>query len=504
MDCKLRITLFFILFSFFSIAQNDSSKTNPNGHNIFYYPNGKISSEGNFVNGKPEGIWKSYYESGKVKSEGARKNNQPDGPWKFYNSEGILTGEYIYVDGKKSGKQIQYYNTGKIKSEENLKDGVRDGLYKEYGENGTIAKQVPYLNGVENGIAKEFAEDGRIVTISTFKDGYLKREERINGVDKFGFKQGLWKDFYDNDALKTEAQYRDDKRNGSYKEYALNGTITKNEKYKNGDLVIEKVNKVKLEVQRDYFDNGKAKSSVNVINGKKEGALKEFDASGNITAGKLYRNNKLVGEGITDETGMQQGLWKYFYDDGSIRSEGKYKDGKKTEEWKFFFNDNSIQQIGKYENDLPVSEWKWYFRNGKLRREETFIKGKEEGLSSEYNDSLKRIATGNYVEGKKDGVWKYNNGEYVAEGEYRDGNLSGEWKQIYLNGKLAFKGTYFEGMEEGEHLYYYETGKLKEQRYYKKGFRNGLWKYYDEDGALILSITFEGDKESKVDKIKIN
>ena len=50
-------------------AQND---IDPNGYNIFYYPNGTKSSEGHFENGKPEGYWKTYHENGVLKSEGNR------------------------------------------------------------------------------------------------------------------------------------------------------------------------------------------------------------------------------------------------------------------------------------------------------------------------------------------------------------------------------------------------------------------------------------------------
>jgi uncharacterized protein len=44
----------------------------------FRYPNGKVSSEGVLLNGKPEGYWKSYYEDGVLKSEGNRVGSQLD------------------------------------------------------------------------------------------------------------------------------------------------------------------------------------------------------------------------------------------------------------------------------------------------------------------------------------------------------------------------------------------------------------------------------------------
>ena len=34
----------------------------------YFFPNGNLSSEGCFVNGIPEGIWKSYFKNGNIKS----------------------------------------------------------------------------------------------------------------------------------------------------------------------------------------------------------------------------------------------------------------------------------------------------------------------------------------------------------------------------------------------------------------------------------------------------
>ena len=74
---------------YFSCAAQD-------GYRKFYYPSGKISSEGNFVNDKPDGTWKSYYENGVLKSEGDRKNTILEGVWKFYDEKGHQSSEHHY------------------------------------------------------------------------------------------------------------------------------------------------------------------------------------------------------------------------------------------------------------------------------------------------------------------------------------------------------------------------------------------------------------------------
>jgi len=90
------ILLLVIALPFTSIAQETKE-----GYNKLYYPNGKISSEGNISNGKPDGYWKNYYENGQLKSEGNRKDYKLDSTWKFYNEKGLLYLVYTYKNGKK-------------------------------------------------------------------------------------------------------------------------------------------------------------------------------------------------------------------------------------------------------------------------------------------------------------------------------------------------------------------------------------------------------------------
>ena len=64
------------------------------GYKKFYFPNGKLSSEGMIRSGKPDGYWKSYNENGLVKSEGNRLNFKLDSLWSFYNDSGIVVALY--------------------------------------------------------------------------------------------------------------------------------------------------------------------------------------------------------------------------------------------------------------------------------------------------------------------------------------------------------------------------------------------------------------------------
>src|SRR5471030_1168793 len=99
----LLFTVYSLQFTVSAFAQTND--VNPNGYNKFYYPSGKIESEGTMKEGVPEGYWKTYYENGTIKSEGNRSNHALEGDWKFYTYKGVLTTEINYNKGKRDGMQ---------------------------------------------------------------------------------------------------------------------------------------------------------------------------------------------------------------------------------------------------------------------------------------------------------------------------------------------------------------------------------------------------------------
>src|SRR5665648_319545 len=86
-----RINIIIVFLLFFKIVASQEKEAVKDGYQIFRYPNGTISSEGLFKNGKPEGFWKSYYVTGIKKSEGKRTNFLLDSIWIFYDQVGDTT-----------------------------------------------------------------------------------------------------------------------------------------------------------------------------------------------------------------------------------------------------------------------------------------------------------------------------------------------------------------------------------------------------------------------------
>jgi antitoxin component YwqK of YwqJK toxin-antitoxin module len=319
-------------------------------------------------------------------------------------------------------------------------------------------------------------------------------------------KQGSWKEFYENDAVKNEGFYRDGKRDGIFRELDRNGRVTKKEEYRN-DILVETVKVVeeRYDVKRNYYDDGKLKSIGTSKRGLPDGIFREYDVNGNLTdTAKIYSEGKLLRQGKLDDQGREQGLWREFYEDGKIKSEGNYKDGKREKPWNFYFNNGQVEQTGEYVKGKPSGEWKKYFQDGNLNRDEFYDNGKENGIMTEYARDSTIIAKGNYVDGKKDGVWNFNNNGYIATGKFLEDREDGLWKQYTADKRVIFEGSFVDGQENGEHTYYFEDGRVKEKQQWRIGLREGTWKKYDAAGNLIIEISYAGGNEVKLNGVKVS
>jgi antitoxin component YwqK of YwqJK toxin-antitoxin module len=497
-----------------TLCAQPNQTVNPNGYNTFYFDNGKISSEGTMLDGKPEGYWKTYSPSGTIKSEGNRKNFLLDSTWKFYNEQGQLAFEFTYRTGKKTGLKKTFDPKAKclIMSENYLND-VKQGnttIYYETPQSATNTagktKQIiPFVNGKEEGTGFEFAPDSTIITITDYQLGFIQREEKINRRDTKNLKQGVWKEFYPTGALKNEVPYSDNKMNGYLKEYSPTGSLLNTTKYKNGVLQTNAPELAKLDVQTEYYSNGRVKSAKSYKDGVAEGIHREYSPEGKITSAKVFVEGILTAEGVLDTLGREQGIWKEYYPEGQLRSHGEYLNGKRIGEWVFYHVNEKIEQKGVYDKKGKAQGvWKWFYESGNLLREENYKNNLVDGVMTEYCDSGKVITKGEFVDGQKEGPWMLELQGYREEGSYKDGNRDGEWKHYFTdNGKLRFVGKFIDGVPDGIHTFYYSNGNIKQVGKYAGGTKEGEWKFYDESGYLFLTILFKNDIEIKFDGIKV-
>jgi len=501
----------FILHCSFFIAHycpaQDSTKIN--GIQKFYYSNGKLSSEGTMRNGKPDGYWKSYSENGNLKSEGNRKNFELDSVWKFYNEEGKLILEVNFKNDRKNGIKTTYLDNETIK--ENFVNDVKEGLTKYYYKDGNLKMEVPFVKGIEQGLAKEYSPDGNIITLIEYKRGFIVERLKINRRDKNNLKQGKWYVFHANGNVKQEGSYRDDRKDGYFKDYAENGDLISIAKYVNDVKQADAEEVTKLDLQNEYYPDGKIKISETYRNGIPEGIRREYSEDGQILKSFIYSNGSITSEGIIKEDGVKEGHWKEYYTEGILKAEGDYKDDRKTGEWKYFYPDGKLEQDGKYTGSGKFTgRWKWFFPSGELMLEEEYLNGIKDGMHIEYDTSGKIVEEGEFVKDLEDGPWFSFSGDWLERGTYRDGLRTGKWvsynlvtKEVQKDSVLMFSGNFIEDNPDGKHFYYWDNGKLKEEGLYIMGKKEGDWYLFNYDGTPFLIITYKNGIEVKYDGVRI-
>lgn len=487
--------------SFGSTACHGAARTDtvPDGAEFrqFFHANGQVSSEGYFVDGQPEGIWKNYDEQGRLISEGSRKNLQLHGKWIFYQNGRVLR-EIHYLNGKKNGTSV--YRLPERTVYENFVNDTLQGLRRTTDTSGVLLQSTFFENGLENGFDKRYNTYGDVVVFTFFKNGMVAFRHAVNRRDQAGRKQGEWKDFYGNGGLRWECTYRDDLKDGYYKEYDSSGNLLVLQKYVLGILQEDAPEIAQMEVHTEYYANGMPKFRVGYRNGKPEGLCQQYDSiTGKVVQGIFFKDGMVTGSGPVDENGNLRDDWKEYYPDGRLRCTGHYYKGRKSGRWRYYYPDGRLEQEGEFRNDRYDGRWVWYFPNGKVRLEQEYIHGKPDGASVEYNDSAEVVAKGNFAEGLEEGRWEYLNGNELTEGHYSMGERNGLWRSYWTEkGKkkqLSFQGTYTNGVPDGQHRYFDENGVLREEGFYRMGNKTGTWIHYDKDGNPEMRVKYDQNEE---------
>ncbi len=135
------------------------------------YSEEKIS-EGNYIDGKKEGLWKSFYSNGSLKSEITFWHGEKYGKAKIFFENGNLAEEGVWLIDKWVNKYKAYYQNGKLSYAWNYNEyGTRSGYQKYYYENGKIKIEGEWEDGKEKGIIREYYSDGSLRSEKIFNNG---------------------------------------------------------------------------------------------------------------------------------------------------------------------------------------------------------------------------------------------------------------------------------------------------------------------------------------------
>ena len=491
---KVEKSLIIIIVLFLLISLDGLSQTE---YQRYTYPNGQISSEGTLRNGKPDGLWKTYYESGQLKSVGKRTDFLLDSTWLFFKENGDTSLIVNYKKDLKNGPRFTYSETDVLM--EPFVNDIRLGEGQRCDRKGHLLQTIKYVNGFEEGISPVFDTTGLLREIINYRKGFIMTREALNRYDREGKKHGYWKTFFEDWSLHTECYYRHGLRDGFYKEYDEKGNLKKITKYVNGVEQILESDMKPLIVQHEYYPNGKVKREASFRDDKREGIWREFDEEGNVIKSQTYKKGGLVSEGVVGTDGKRRGEYKEFYPDSTLRAEGLFINGLRSGEWRFYYQNGKLQEVGSYKEGDADGVWIWYYDNEQKQIEEQFYKGQPNGPYKEYDAKGNLIVSGTFFDGLKNGKWIEQIGDMRTQGEYRNDKQVGEWVSYYDNDKMAFRGNFNAGYPDGQHYFYYKNGRLREIQSYSAGVKHGDWKKYLDTGELYFTITYDQGKEVKYD-----
>lgn len=492
----MKFLIIILLSSIFSLSYAQKDSLVPK---VFYYGDGTVSSEGNFLNGKPVGYWKTYYPNGNLKSEGNRLSDALDGKWIFYDVSKDTTEIIHYRNSLKNGWNLKFDSNRVVKKELFL-DGKIIGLSYEYDKETYL--EIPHKNYLKHGLAFEY-KNSNIISIVEFKNGFKLSSKKINRFKNDTLKHGPWIEFYPNRKIHKEYFYKNDTLNGYYREYDVQGNLLKNILYENGVPKEQESNVNASQFNQAFYENGNLKSEGYYTFGKPVGLHKEFSQDGNILQGVLYDDEgNVIGKGALNVDGRRHGKWIFFDEDGEIKSEGYYKKNRRAKEWVFYFKGGKVEQKGTYKSGKLNGKWTQFYKSGVVFKVEYYKKGKLEGEYLQNKPNGDVFVQGVYSDNQMDGEWIYSYDYVVIHRFYNEGEKVGKWYTEYLNGKLAFQGEYENNLPNGKYIYYYQDGTIKEYQYYIYGSKEKIWTYYDAFFDETYTYLYKNDKIVKINGYK--
>ena len=302
------------------------------------YDNGYLIFEGEYLNGNR---WNGYEYDGYNNILYELKNG--NGILKNFNC-GLFKFEGVYLNGQKKGKGMEYSNSGYLLFEGEYLNGKRHGRGKEYDKKGKLIFEGEYFKK-NRWTGKGYDGLNNIIYELKNGKGYVKEYEesklRFEGEYLNGQKNGKGKEYY-NGKLIYEGEYLyNDRRSGNFfinNKLEYEGDFLYNKKFngigydENGNIIYElNIGNGKV---KEYYDNGKLKFEGEYLNGKKNGKGKEYDRYGKLIYEGEYINGQKKSKGKT------------------LKFEGNYLNSK----CKIYDSINKLEYKSDYINDKGISK----------------------------------------------------------------------------------------------------------------------------------------------------
>ena len=430
-----------------------------------YTESGQILRKQGYMNGLLDGPSKEWYLNGEVKVKTAYKEGKLDGGFMSYDSLGRKVTKGEYEMGLKAGDWLTWYPSGKKKERSSYFSGKANGPYTLWDEIGRIIKEGEYSDDLKHGVWITFDPDlDRQESYEYYDMGiaklkyFYKYYDNGNVMEEPAFteyyRDGEWRQLFDNERLQYLTTYSLGKKYGLYEEW----TIKK-------DLV-----------QRGYYENDLLSALWTYVRNDSVIKYEVYDAD-SIIDGFIYEyydNDKKKADAVFLENGKRDQKWYTYFEEGQDSTISVYDAGKKTGTW-YVYYDSTFEAVTEtnYENNLKHGDHReWYI------------------------DERKKV-DGYYEEGKKHLLWAFwDERGYQRFEEWRMGVLYDTFEyEYYENGQLKEEPSYKNRMKHGKWFRYFPDGEISGVREFSKGLRVGEWVDYYRKDEIAFKGLYNNDKK---------
>ena len=377
--------------------------------------NGTVRSTADYVDDVLEGPFVNYHANGNMQDSCVMRKGLPAGPACGYYPAGGASScrsgqgrpversgrrpislrrdqlELHLVNEKLEGPIKQLHPDGALQVEGTYQNDPRTGTFTEYHPNGKKADEYSFVEGALDRPFTEWHSNGKEKQKGTMQKGRVFGER--TEYDAWG-------------TLQTRSQFDEQGRlHGLQQEMDAHGHVYMETEYTRGLLT-----------RYVYKDNsGKVLGEGTRSKGK-------FDLVGYLSDG-----SKRV-EGTYLDEGAKDGVWKYFYPDGTLESHENYEKGVQKGEQLYYAEDGTLRSRNLiYDRDgVSYKRFERYYNSGRTH-ESGQRKGEVlEGVYTKYAPDGTVLTVEYYVEGEREG-WQ----------EYRDADGDVMYTERIQNGAVA-------------------------------------------------------------------
>lgn len=148
------------------------------------------------------------------------------------------------------------------------------------------------------------------------------------------------------------------------------------------------------------------------------------------------------------------------------------------------YPDGKTKAAGQYVNGRRDGVWSTWYENGKLKSRGTYFAGRRHGAWTEWNAAGEETLRGRFHYQRKEGSFEFVKDGKKVQAAYRDDKLHGTCRSLGPDGKRESEEDWFFGRRHGASLRFHPGGRTASRGRYSHGRKVGLWEYWDAEGTL--------------------